>query len=81
MLTELVEPLRDKGIEFTWDESVPKLIASMSEGGLRGARDLRNNIRRQVEDKIANAIVDHASSPLSEVRALVEDGKVVIDAK
>ena len=81
MLTELVEPLRDKGIAFSWDESVPKLIASMSEGGLRGARDLRNNIRRQVEDKIANAIVDHASSPLSEVRALVEDGKVVIDAK
>ena len=81
MLSELVEPLRDKGIEFTWDESVPKLIASMSEGGLRGARDLRNNIRRQVEDKIANAIVDHASSPLSEVRAFVEDGKVVIDAK
>lgn len=80
MLTELVEPLRDKGIAFSWDESVPKLIASMSEGGLRGARDLRNNIRRQVEDKIANAIVDHASSPLSEVRALVEDGKVVIDA-
>ena len=81
MLTELVEPLRDKGIAFSWDESVPKLIASMSEGGLRGARDLRNNIRRQVEDKIANAIVDHASSPLSEVRALVEDGKIVIDAK
>ena len=81
MLTELVEPLRDKGIAFSWDESVPKLIASMSEGGLRGARDLRNNIRRQVEDKIANAIVDHASSPLSEVRAFVEDGKVVIDAK
>lgn len=81
MLTELVEPLRDKGIAFSWDESVPKLIASMSEGGLRGARDLRNNIRRQVEDKIAGAIVDHASSPLSEVRALVEDGKIVIDAK
>ena len=81
MLSELVEPLRDKGIEFTWDESVPKLVASMSEGGLRGARDLRNNIRRQVEDKIAGAIVDHASSPLSEVRALVEDGKIVIDAK
>ena len=81
MLSELVEPLRDKGIAFSWDESVPKLIASMSEGGLRGARDLRNNIRRQVEDKIANAIVDHASSPLSEVRALVEDGKIVIDAK
>ena len=31
--------------------------------------------------RIYNAIVDHASSPLSEVRAFVEDGKVVIDAK
>ncbi len=81
MLSELVEPLRDKGIAFTWDESVPKLIAEMSDGSLRGARDLRNNIRRQVEDKIANAIVDHATDPLSEVHAKTQDGKIVIDAK
>ena len=36
MLTELVEPLRDKGIEFTWDESVPKLIATC--GTISGGR-------------------------------------------
>lgn len=81
MLGELVEPLRDKGIAFSWDENVPKLIAEMSDGGLRGARDLRNNIRRQVEDKIATAIVDNAASGLSEVRAESVDGKIVINAK
>jgi hypothetical protein len=45
MLTELVEPLRDKGIEFTWDESVPKLIASMSED--RSARE-RSDLRYHI---------------------------------
>ena len=78
MLNELVEPLRDKGIEFTYDESVPKLIADMSQDGLRGARDLRNNIRRKVEDKIASAIVEHAVNPLKSIYAYTQDGSIVL---
>ena len=78
MLNELVEPLRDKGIAFTFDESVPKLIAKMSQNGLRGARDLRNSIRRNVEDKIASAIVEHATNPLSAVYAYTENEAVVL---
>ncbi len=80
MLDELVEPLRDKGIAFTYDESVPKLIAKMSQNGLRGARDLRNNIRRNVEDKIASAIVEHATNPLSSVYVYTQDESVVLAA-
>ncbi len=78
MLNELVEPLRDKGIAFTFEESVPKLIAKMSQNGLRGARDLRNNIRRNVEDKIASAIVEHATNPLNSVYAYTENEAVVL---
>ena len=57
MLTELVEPLRDKGIKLTWSADVPKALAAMASDGERGARDLRNAVRRNVEDRIATILV------------------------
>ena len=79
MLNELVDPLHDKGIEFTYDDSVPQLIAKKSENGIRGARDLRNTIRRQVEDNIANAIVEHAADPLHFIHAYVNEDEVKLN--
>lgn len=78
MLKELVEPLKDKGIEFAWKDDVPKLLAKQVEGGIRGARDLRNLIRRKVEDKIASLIVDNMSKPVKTAFLQVEDGDVAL---
>ena len=58
MLTELVEPLRDKGVKLTWAQDVPQTLAAMACDGERGARDLRNAVRRNVEDKIASILVN-----------------------
>ncbi len=49
MLDEFKEPLRDKGITFTYTDEAVAELAKDSVGGTRGARDLRNNIRRKVE--------------------------------
>ena len=78
MLNELVEPLENKGIKFTWSDEVPSALAAKCDNGTRGARDLRNAIRRNVEDKIANLIVDNASTPLSAVSLSVSDGDIVL---
>ena len=78
MLDELVEPLQNKGIKFTWSDDVPFALASKCENGTRGARDLRNAIRRSVEDKIANLIVENAESPLKAVSLGVADGEIVL---
>ena len=67
MLNELVDPLRDKGIAFDWDGEVPAALAAMAADGTRGARDLRNVIRRNVEDKITAMIVENADTPVSEI--------------
>ena len=48
MLNELVGPLHEKVIHFTWEEGVPAILAKKAFGGQRGARDLRNLIRRRV---------------------------------
>lgn len=78
MLNELVAPLEDKSIKFGWSDSVPPFLASKCENGTRGARDLRNAIRRNVEDKIATLIVDSADSKLNSVFVEIADNETIL---
>jgi ATP-dependent Clp protease ATP-binding subunit ClpA len=78
MLTELVEPLRERGISFTWAEDVPAYFADKAFGGKRGARDLRNAIRREAEDVIAMRIVERCHEGVSAVSLAVENGKLAV---
>lgn len=59
MLDEYVETLSEYGVEFKYDEGAMDILADMSYGGKSGARDLRNNIRKNVEDVIANAVISN----------------------
>ncbi|NLX92945.1 MAG: ATP-dependent Clp protease ATP-binding subunit [Clostridiales bacterium] len=78
MLDELVEPLRDKGIIFSWEAGVPAVLAGSSVGGIRGARDLSNVIRRSVEDKIASLIVDSLGRSIKTVTVVVKNDEVAV---
>ena len=65
MLSEYTETLREKGITFVCDESIKELIAEKSFGGRSGARDIRNYIRRHVEDKLASIIIERGEEGVS----------------
>ena len=60
MLSEYVKPMQQKGIEFTWDKELLSLIVKKAQGGKFGARDIRRVIRKEVEDRIAEIIVEQA---------------------
>ena len=76
LLGELAESLTEKGITFRWSADVCKYLAENSHGGQRGARDLRNLIRKKLEDGIANIIIDNADSPVSGIAAKIKDGEI-----
>ncbi len=57
MLDELVESLKDKGIELVYDDTVPVFLAKEAYGSKKNARGLRDSVRRNVEEQLANAIV------------------------
>ena len=57
MLDELVESLKDKGISLVYDDSVPVFLAKEAYGSKKNARGLRDSVRRDVEEKLANEIV------------------------
>ena len=78
MLDEFKEPLRDKGIEFSYTDEAVAQLAKDSIGGVRGARDLRNNIRRKVEDKIAQMIIDNIDTPLTSITVDAADGDIIL---
>ena len=80
MLGELVGPLAERGIAFTWQPEATASLADRAYGGKRGARDLRGVIRREVEDRIANQIVDHSEEPLSKLELrLGTDGQLQLE--
>lgn len=81
MLSELVEPLKDKNIALSWDGEAVATLARLSVDGTRGARDLRNEIRRRVEDKITTAIVDRVDNPMSEISITADGDEIVINYK
>jgi ATP-dependent Clp protease ATP-binding subunit ClpC len=77
LLKELVEPLEDKGIKFSWDNKATETIANLSADGTRGARDLRSCIRKNVEDVITAKMVESVDSPIKSVTVTANDNKII----
>ncbi len=77
LLDELVSSLKEKDITFKYTADVPVYLAKKGHGGSRGARDLRNLIRKEIEDEIANIIIDNADSDVSAIAAEIKDEKLV----
>ena len=79
MLKGLVIPLEEKGIAFSWTPAAAVYLAQKAHGGKRGARDLRNVIRREVEDAVANILVDVTTAMPSAITVDVDvDGKLQV---
>ena len=77
MLTEYVKPMQQKGIEFTWDKEVLSLIVSKAQGGKFGARDIRRVIRKEVEDRIAEIIVENMN--VTSVHAYADGENIAVN--
>lgn len=79
MLGEYTESLTEKGITFSFSPELCKYIAAKSIGGKSGARDLRNNIRREIEDKIASLIVEKGEDAVSGIDVNLKENAVNLD--
>ena len=76
MLDEYTAALTERGIRFAYDEKAVKWLAEHAVGGKSGARDLRNLIRRKVEDRITAEIVEHSDSSLSGIAVTEENDEI-----
>ncbi len=78
LLDEIKEPLQDKGIVLTYDAQATALLASMADQKPRGARELRNAIRRKVEDQITDLLVKRFDDPPRAIAVTAENGEIVL---
>ena len=73
MLDELVESLKDKGITLTYDSSVNAYLAKNAFGSKKNARALRDAVRREVEEILANAIVFNEGAEIKSISLTAGD--------
>ena len=78
MLSELQKSLEDKGLHFAWDEAVEEYLVKKSYSATYGARNLRRTIQKDLEDTMAAQIIDSYEHPVTQIRASMEDGKLVV---
>ncbi len=81
MLDELKASLAEKLIDFSYDEAVCRLLAEKCGNGKKGARELRNVIRKNLENRIVDIIVDSGEGGISLIAATASNGEIKLDIK
>ena len=76
MLSELDDVMKDKGIAFTYDESVLDYLVKKSYSPAYGARNLRRQIQKDLEDPIAAKLIQRYAEPITMV-SLSADGETL----
>ncbi len=67
MLGDLKQVLSDKDIQFLYTDSAARFIASDSFSRKYGARNMRRYIQKNIEDEIANIIIENHAADIGEI--------------
>ena len=78
MLGELVDSLKEKGLEFAYDDKVVDYVTHKSYSLTYGARNLRRTIQKEIEDPLAGRIIGEYEHPFTKISATVEEDRIVL---
>ncbi len=73
MLCELQDALENRGVSLTWDETLIDYLVKKSYSITYGARNLRRTIQKDVEDPIAEKIIDSFVEPIHSIALRAEE--------
>ena len=76
MLEELRTSLSDKGYTFRYDDALVDYLVEKSYSMTYGARNLRRQIQKELEDPMAARIIDSFENPITQISATAADGAV-----
>jgi len=81
MLEELRQSLANRGLDFKWDDTVRKYLVDKAYSVTYGARNLRREIQRSLEDPISERIVDSFENPISAICVTAANGEIQVTAE
>ena len=81
MLRELQDALKEKGITFTWDDALLDYLVKKSYSMTYGARNLRRQIQKDLEDDIATKLIDSYLHPIQSIHASADGEHPVLTAE
>ena len=80
MLDELQASLEEKGLHFSYDDAVVKYLTHKSFSTTYGARNLRRTIQKELEDVMASRIIDSYENPVTQLRAMMDGDRLVLQS-
>ncbi len=80
MIGEMKEPLLEKNITLNVSDAAYDLVAKKASGGKFGGRDVRRIVRKDIEDKVANIIVE-ADGNVSEINVDADGDEIKVTGK
>ena len=81
MLNELKDGLSDRGLTLCWDERLVDYLVQKSYSLTYGARNLRRTIQKDVEDPVAEKIIDSYLTPIRSIAISAQEGQVILDCQ
>ena len=79
MLEELRTSRSYKGYTFRYDDALVDYLVEKSYSMTYGARNLRRQIQKELEDPMAVRIIESFDHPITHIRASAADGKVTLE--
>lgn len=80
MIGEMKEPLLEKNITLNVSDEAYALVAKKASGGKFGGRDVRKVVRKDIEDKVANIIVE-ADGNISQIDVDADGDEIKVTGK
>ena len=81
MLGELRDSLDARGLTFDWDGSLVDYLVKKSYSVQYGARNLRRTIQKDIEDPIAEKLIDAYQNPLHALHAKADGEHVTLESE
>jgi ATP-dependent Clp protease ATP-binding subunit ClpA len=81
MLGEVREVMEQKNIALVWDESLLDYLVKEAYSVTYGARNLRRLIQKQIEDVLAQRIIERRGEGIGEIALSAPEGRLEIELK
>ncbi len=81
MLSETKAAVAERGIAMTWNDSLVDYLVEKSYSVVYGARNLRRTIQKDVEDAIAEKIIERHGENIARIRLTADNGKVKVEVR